>query len=131
MILNLIIAVLWEKMVNYETEGANTQVKDEYDLDDLEDEEEDEDEEKDKDEENSQGILKTAWNFIYFNFFHCEPWLDKVGIEIELGNADNLLESSYENWFYRSMYNFQRQTWFASFIYLSILINTVTLAMDQ
>jgi hypothetical protein len=49
--------------------------------------------------QENNGFFKTVWNFVYFNFFHCEPWLDKVAIEIELGNMDNLIESSYENWF--------------------------------
>ena len=78
----------------------NTQVKTEdVHLNQLEDEEDEEENDKKETDQENNGFFKTVWNFIYFNFFHCEPWLDKVAIEIELGNMDNLIESSYENWF--------------------------------
>jgi len=57
--------------------------------------------------------------------------LDKVGIQIELGNLNNLIENEYDNVIYSGLYNIQRQTWFSNFIYLSIIVNTIALGVDK
>jgi len=90
LILNLIIAVLWEKYLQNEQEEKSGDGEDELD---FFEEEEDEDDEDEKNIDQNEGYRPSIWRRLWISFktnwFSCE-FLDKTEINRELGESHEI-----------------------------------------